>query len=139
MPRIRALILAGALAGGILWGQKKTAPKQETPKQQEPAEEDATLTAKPYAFNPLQAEKEIKVGNFYAKKGSWKAAAYRFREATKWNPGLAEAYYRLGEAEEKLNDPKAAQQAWAKFLELAPNDKRGEEIRKKTAATQARR
>ncbi len=123
----------------MLWAQKKTAPKQETPKQQEPAEEDATLTEKPYAFNPLQAQKEMKVGNFYAKKGSWKAAANRFREATKWNPGLAEAYYRLGEAEEKLNDSKLARQAWARFLELAPNDKRAEEIRKRTAGAQARR
>jgi tetratricopeptide (TPR) repeat protein len=126
-----ALILTSALAWGALLAQQK-APH---PKPQEPAEEDETLIPKKdYAFNPLQAEKELRTGNFYFKKGSYKAAAGRFTEATKWNPGMAEAYFRLGEAQEKLKDHKAAHDAWAKFLELAPQDKRAGEVRKKLAS-----
>jgi tetratricopeptide (TPR) repeat protein len=107
--------------------------KQEPPKQEEqiPPEEDEALAPKVYSFNPLQAEKELKIGNYYFRKGSFRAAAQRFREATKWNGNLAEAWLRLGEAEEKKNDKKAAGEAYAKYLELAPDAKNASEIRKK--------
>ncbi len=102
-------------------------------KPQEPPEEDESLATKEYSFNPIQAEKELKTGNFYFKKGSYKAAALRFREATRWNSGFAEAWLRLGETHEKLNDPTAARDAYAKFLALAPKHKRADEVRKKLA------
>jgi len=106
--------------------------QQAPPVAQEPPEEDATLVeAKEYTFNPLQAEKEVKTGNFYAKKGNHKAAAFRFREATKWNPGMAEAWLRLGESLEKRKDAKGAKEAYAKYLELAPDAKNVAAIRKK--------
>ena len=111
--------------------------RQQTPsppQTQEPPEEDETLIPKKYyPFNPLEAAKELKTGDFYFKKGKYKAAAGRFREATLWNPGFAEAYFRLGEAQEKLRDKKAAHEAYAKFLDLAPQDKRAAEVRNKLA------
>jgi Tfp pilus assembly protein PilF len=113
-----------------LWAGPLAAQRQ---KPAEPAEEDESLIPKEYAFNPLQAQKELKVGAFYFKKGSYRAAAHRFEEATKWDPGYAEAYLRLGEAQEKLKDRKAARQAYRKFLELAPEDKRAAEIKRKLA------
>jgi tetratricopeptide (TPR) repeat protein len=130
------LIAILALLGGVLGAQQAPPPKEQTPaKEQAPPEEDETLQAKKeYAFNPLQAEKEVKTGEFYFKKGSFKAAANRFLEATKWNPGLAEAYFWLGEAEQKLKDTTAAHEAWSKFLELAPDGKRAAEVKKKMAA-----
>lgn len=132
MPRIRRPILYFAFICGALWAGSPAAPQQAPPKEQAPPEEDETLQKpKEYSFNPLQAEKELRIGNFYFKKGSYKAAANRFREAAKWNPGYAEAYMRLGDAEEKLKDKKAARQAYAKFVELAPEDKRAEAIKKK--------
>jgi len=73
----------------------------------------------------------VRVGNYYFHKGSYKAAVDRFREATKWNPNFAEAYVRLGEAEEKQKDWPAAREAYEKFLQLAEDDKRGPDIRKK--------
>src|SRR6185369_8581606 len=94
-------------------------------------EEDETLTTqKEYGFNPLQATKEVQIGNFYFKKGSFRAAAQRFREATRWNPGDAEAWLRLGEASQKAKDPKAAKEAYAKYLELSPDAKNAAQIRK---------
>ena len=88
---------------------------------------------KEYSFNPLQAEHEVKIGNFYFHKGKYRAAEQRFREATRWNPNLAEAYVRLGEAAEKEKDWSAAREAYEKFVELAADDKRSPEIRKKLA------
>ena len=118
------------LASCALLAQQQTPP----PQTQEPPEEDETLVPKKdYPFNPLEAAKELKTGDFYFKKGKYKAAAGRFREATLWNPGFAEAYFRLGEAQEKLRDKKAAHEAYAKFLDLAPQDKRAAEVRNKLA------
>jgi tetratricopeptide (TPR) repeat protein len=127
------LIAALAAAGAVAAGQQKTPPKSQ-PKPtvpQEPPEEDESLKAKEYAFNPLQATKEIKVGEFYFKKKKYGAAAKRFEEASKWDPSSAEAFLRLGEAREKMKDPDGAKQAYAKYLELAPDAKNAAEIRKK--------
>ena len=96
-----------------------------------PPEEDTSLAVKEYAFNPLQAENELKIGNFYFKTGKYRSAAMRFREATKWNEGLSDAWLRLGETEEKLKDPKAAKEAYNKYLALAADAKNAAEIRKK--------
>jgi tetratricopeptide (TPR) repeat protein len=115
---------------------KSAGSKADKPSQvvvQEPPEEDEDLKPKEYSFNPLQATKELKVGDFYFKKGSYKAAARRFREATRWDPTSAHAFLRLGEAEEKLHDQKSARKAYAKYLELAPDAKDAEQIRKKLA------
>jgi tetratricopeptide (TPR) repeat protein len=115
--------------------QSKQAPKppaQQTV-EQEPPEEDANLKPEEYSFNPLQANKDLKIGMLYFKKGSYKAAAGRFREATKWNPNLAEAWLRLGEAEEKRKNAQDAKDAYARYLEVQPQAKDAVEIRKKIA------
>jgi tetratricopeptide (TPR) repeat protein len=106
--------------------------QRQKPPEQEPPEEDESLKApKEYTFNPLQAESEMKVGAYYFKKGSFKAAARRFEEATKWNPSLPEAFLRWGESLEKFGDRKGAKAAFAKFLELAPDAKEAKAVRKK--------
>lgn len=114
-----------------LWAAAAVALCQQKPA--EPPEEDETLAVREYSFNPLQAEKELRVGNFYFRKGSYRAAALRFREATRWNPRWAEAWLRLGEAQERLGEEKAAREAYEKFLELAPNHRRAGEVRRKLA------
>jgi tetratricopeptide (TPR) repeat protein len=112
-------------AAAGLWAQQAPA---SAPQEQEPPEEDTALTGtKEYAFNPLQAEKELKIGLFYAKKSSW----MRFREATRWNPGLAEAWLRLGECLERSKDKKGAREAFAKYLELEPEAKNAAEVKKR--------
>ncbi|MGO4879412.1 MAG: tetratricopeptide repeat protein [Bryobacteraceae bacterium] len=109
-------------------------PAAQQPAEQEPPEEDANLKPKDYAFNPLQANKELQVGMEYFKRGSYKAAAGRFREATKWNPNLPEAWLRLGEAEQKRKNRQDAKAAYEKYLELQPGAKDAAEVRKKIAS-----
>lgn len=120
---VRAWLIGLLLAAGL--------GAQHPPKPQEPPEEDESLATKEYAFNPLQAAKEVKVGEYYFKKKNYKAAALRFREATRWNPGFADAYLRLAESEEKLNDRASAKEAFAKYLELNPTARDADAIRKK--------
>jgi tetratricopeptide (TPR) repeat protein len=139
VPWIRGLFLNFAFICGSLAAWQQAPPKDQAPAKQQgeqapPEEDEALQPSKEYSFNPLQAEKELRIGIYYFKKGSYKAAANRFREAVKWNPGYAEAYLRLGEVEEKRKDRKAAREAYAKFVELAPEDKRAEGARKKLGA-----
>lgn len=122
------------LLNGAVWPQEKQPPKQQTkpqPQEQEPPEEDEGLKPKEYSFNPLEAERDLKVGNYYFKKGNFKGALSRFHEATLWNPTYAEAYLRLGDTEEKMKDKEAARAAYAKYLELQPDGKLAESIKKK--------
>jgi tetratricopeptide (TPR) repeat protein len=130
-----ALLGAGLIQGQTQPGKLKDRKKQEQieqqQKEQEPPEEDVGSTEKEYSFNPLQAQRELRTGNFYYKKGNYKAASRRFQEATKWDPSSAEAFLRLGQSQEKLKDQKAAHDAYAKYLDLAPDSKEAEVIRKK--------
>jgi Flp pilus assembly protein TadD len=105
-----------------MWGVALAqSPKPtETPKYEEPPEEDGSLAApKAYTFNPLQGQKEIATGDFHMKRGNFKGAAYRFREATLWDAANAEAHFKLGEASVKLKDSAAAREAFEKFIALS--------------------
>jgi len=133
-------VAVGFLVTGFLFAQddsglKKRPPDQSKSQQQEqePPEEDESLAPKTYSFNPLEAEKDLKVGLYYFKKGNYKASTSRFREATLWNPTFAEAFLRLGESEEKLKDKKAADEAYSKYLALSPDGKEADAVKKKLA------
>ena len=139
----RAFVPAVLLPFLLLAAQDKP---QDTPpaasdqsKYQEPAEEDTQENPKPkvYAFNPMQAQKELTVGNFYFKHGKYRAAQLRFDEATKWNPGFAEAWLRLGETAEKQNDTEAMRRAFERYLELDPQSKAAEAVRDKLKSLDA--
>jgi tetratricopeptide (TPR) repeat protein len=140
----RVPLLSAILACALSAQQDKDKPppkpktseeqKKAQQKEEEPPEEDESVKPKEYSFNPLEAEKDVKIGNYYFKKGNYKAALNRFREASRWNPSYAEAYLRLGESEEKLKDKAAAAEAYAKFLELAPDAKEAASVKKKLAA-----
>jgi len=73
----------------------------------------------------------MKIGAFYFKRSSFRAASMRFDEATKWNPALAEAWRMLGDARERLEDGPGAVTAYRKFLELAPESKQAAAVKKK--------
>ena len=124
----------------VAWAQQAPPPKEpdgpppaegQPPPDQPPPEEDKAKVQEEYSFNPLKSKKDVTVGEFYFKKNDFKAAAGRFREATKWNDGNAEAWLRLGDAEDKMHDAKAAREAWEKYLQVAPDAKNAAEVRRK--------
>jgi predicted TPR repeat methyltransferase len=68
----------------------------------------------------------------------------RYQAAVKWNPGYAEAFWKLGLAEQKLaaeesSQPEqrrmleAARQAFEKYLKLSPRGKKAKKARKQLA------
>jgi tetratricopeptide (TPR) repeat protein len=102
------------------------------PAEQEPPEEDEALKPEEFSLNPLEAQKNITAGDYYFKtKKNYNAAARRYLRATLWDPGSADAFLKLGESEEKLNDHAKSRAAYEKYLELAPTAKNSEAIRKK--------
>jgi tetratricopeptide (TPR) repeat protein len=103
------------------------APDSDLP----PDEDAATSGQETYSFNPLKAKKAIDIGTTYFKKGDYRAAASRYREATKWNEGNTDAWLWLGKAEEKRGQKNAAKSAYEKYLQLAGNSKNAGEVRKK--------
>jgi tetratricopeptide (TPR) repeat protein len=109
------------------------ATPQQAPDETNPPEEDASVAPKTYAFDPLEAQRCISIGNFYFKKGSkgYRAALGRYEDATKYDPNSAEAFFKVGEVEEKLNHKDAAKIAFARVVKIAPDSKFGKDARKK--------
>jgi tetratricopeptide (TPR) repeat protein len=111
----------GLLLFLILLGASPVFAQQADPPL--PPEEDESYAApREYGFNPLQAKKELTIGKFYFKKGSYKAAALRAQEALKWDDSLVEAYLMLGESRERMRDTDGARKAYQQYLELAADD-----------------
>ncbi|MGI8961733.1 MAG: tetratricopeptide repeat protein [Bryobacteraceae bacterium] len=107
---------------------------QQPPEEDNPPEEDASVAPKVYPLNPLESERNIKVGNFYMRQRTlrgYRAAIGRFEDATRYNPSSAEAFFRLGEAQEKLKNKDAAKTAFEKVLRLAPDSKLAHEAKKR--------
>jgi tetratricopeptide (TPR) repeat protein len=121
-------LLAGMLMGMALHAQEPKQPAAPAPQEQEPPEEDQSLKPEVFDFNPLQAAKEIDIGNQYGKRGKLNAAANRYQRATKFDPGSAEAFLRLGEAQEKLHLFAEARAAFTKYFELAKDAKDTKEV-----------
>jgi tetratricopeptide (TPR) repeat protein len=120
---------------------KPSAPQTNAPQSQTnpaqsnddlPPDEDASAAPKEkLAFNPVKSKRDVSVGDFYFKKGDFKAAVLRYSEATQYNDANAEAWLRLGEAQEKRDLPKDARTAYEKYLQLTPNAKNAAEIKKR--------
>ena len=115
--------------------KQSSADRQATPEQL-PPEEDAAAKAELYGFNPLKSKKDVTVGDFYLKtRKDAKAAATRYRSATKWNEGNAEAWLKLGEMDERgdVGNRGEAKLAYRKYLELAPDAKNAVEVKRRLA------
>jgi tetratricopeptide (TPR) repeat protein len=112
----------------------KSAPPDEVqsqaPGDESLPEEDESERKTDYTYNPLQAQHELSVGNFYFRNKKYNSALGRYSEATKWNPGWPEAYLKLGEAQAKLNQKAAARKAFGKVIQLSPDSKEAKEARK---------
>jgi tetratricopeptide (TPR) repeat protein len=87
--------------------------------------------AEPPPFDPLHAEKNIEVGNYYMKKGNYDAAIERFQEAARLKPNFARPYRLLGEAYEKKGDKAEAVKAYRKYLEILPAAEDASKIHKR--------
>src|SRR5256712_4869642 len=82
-------------------------------------------------WNPLRAEKDLEVGQYYMKKGDVDAAIDRFQDAALAKPGYAIPFRFLGEAQEKKGLKRDALKSYTRYLELYPRAEDKDKIEKK--------
>jgi tetratricopeptide (TPR) repeat protein len=137
MSRGWTLVLCALSFSALLPAQQKPAPADTETQQidpgQLPPDEDKANAKEEIVFNPVTSKHDVAVGDEYFKKGNFRAAAARYRDATKFNEGNADAWLRLGDAEDRMHDAKAAKEAWERYLQLAPEAKNAAEVKKKLA------
>jgi tetratricopeptide (TPR) repeat protein len=105
------------------------APKKPNgKKKQDSATQNATDQP---AWDPLRAEKDLEVGQYYMRKGDIDAAIDRFQDATTAKPGYAIPFRYLGDAQEKRGLRKQAIASYSRYLDLYPHAEDGDKIRKK--------
>ena len=94
---------------------------------------DAAIKSAPDqpAWDPLRAEKDLEVGQYYMKKGDLDAAIDRFQDAAAAKPGFAIPYRYLGEAQERKGQKREAIKSYTRYLDLYPRAEDGPKIRKK--------
>jgi tetratricopeptide (TPR) repeat protein len=94
---------------------------------------DAPTTSAPDqpSWDPLRAEKDLEVGQYYMRKGDLDAAIDRFEDAASAKPGFAIPYRYLGEAHEKKGQKRDAIKSYTRYLDLYPHAGDAAKIRKK--------
>jgi tetratricopeptide (TPR) repeat protein len=110
----------------------------DTPTPKKPDKKKKSDTATQNApdqpsWDPLRAEKDLEVGQYYMRKGDVDAAIDRFEDATTAKPGYAVPFRFLGEAQEKKGLKKQAIASYSRYLDLYPHAEDGDKIRKKIA------
>jgi tetratricopeptide (TPR) repeat protein len=92
-----------------------------------PGDKDANNAA---VESPQLAVKDTQVGTFYLKTGDYKGAYDRFVEATRVDPGNADAVFGLAESARRLNHRDEAIRNYRLYLSALPDGPRAKEARK---------
>ena len=82
-------------------------------------------------WDPLRAERDLQVGQYYMHKGDVDAAIDRFQDAALAKPGYAIPFRYLGEAQEKKGLKRDAIQSYTRYLDLYPQAEDKSKIEKK--------
>ncbi len=95
-----------------------------------------------HAWDPHQAAKDVEVGDFYYKRGNYRAAEARYRDALLYKESDAIATFRLAECLEKmgiLDDARAQYEGYLKILPHGPEAEKAEKgIARLKAETESR-
>src|ERR1700730_13654766 len=83
------------------------------------------------SWDPLRAEKDLEVGQYYMRKGDVDAAIDRFQDATTAKPGYAIPFRYLGEAQEKKGLKKQAIKSYQRYLDMVPHADDADKVRKR--------
>jgi tetratricopeptide (TPR) repeat protein len=82
-------------------------------------------------WDPLRAEKDLEVGQYYMRRGDLDAAIDRFQDAAEAKPGYGLPFRYMGEAQEKKGLKKQALKSYRRYLDLTPHAEDGAKIQKK--------
>ena len=88
---------------------------------------------KPKEFNPLEAERNFRVGDFYFKRKNYTAAIQRYLEAIEYQPNLVKAYEALTRAYERKGETEKARRVCLDFIQRNPNSPKKTEFESRLA------
>jgi len=131
---LAALFLGGAALLHAQASQSDEPVKPKANKQTDTATKNAEDQPK---WDPLRAEKDLEVGQYYMRIGKIDAAMDRFQDAIDAKPGYAVPFLYLGEAQEKKGMKRDAVKSYKRYLELYPHAEDKEKILKKIEKLQA--
>ncbi len=72
-------------------------------------------------WNPHKAQKDIEIGDYYAKQKNYRAAISRYREALEYKPKDALATFKLAEGLERVNAYQEARDNYEAYLIILPH------------------
>jgi tetratricopeptide (TPR) repeat protein len=94
---------------------------------------DVPEVEKEKVYNPLMAEKAVKVGNYYFKRKNYSAAIQRYLEALEYQPERVEAFDALGRAYEKNGEITKAIEIYRDYAAKKPDAPKTREFRSRIA------
>lgn len=129
----RMLLTAMLFAGAAALAQAQASQSDEPPKPKANKQTDAaTKNAEDQPkWDPLRAEKDLEVGQYYMRIGKIDAAMDRFQDAIEAKPGYAIPFLHLGEAQEKKGMKRDAIKSYTRYLELYPHAEDREKVLKR--------
>jgi len=125
---LAAIFFGGAAVLQAQAGQSDQPAKPKANKQTDTPTKSAEDQPK---WDPLRAEKDLEVGQYYMRIGKIDAAMDRFQDAIEAKPGYAVPFLYLGEAQEKKGMKRDAVKSYKRYLELYPHAEDKEKIQKK--------
>ena len=130
------LLLSGSLLRAQDPAPESSSKPADSPAPKKPDKKQKPDTATQNApdqpsWDPLRAEKDLEVGQYYMRKGDVDAAIDRFEDATTAKPGYAIPFRFLGEAQEKRGLKKEAIKSYSRYLDLFPHAGDADKIRRK--------
>ena len=121
--------MLAVLASGDVRAQSSSSKDAPKPK---PNTNTATQNAPDQpTWDPLRAEKDLQVGQYYLHKGDMDAAIDRFQDAAEAKPGYAIPFRFLGEAQERKGLKRDALKSYTRYLDLYPRAEDKDKIEKK--------
>ena len=96
----------------------------------EAAANGGTSVGEFHPWDPHKAAKDVEVGDYYFKRGNYRGAESRYREALHYKDNDAIATLRLAESLEKLGEMDEAADRYQGYLKILPDGPLAEEARK---------
>jgi tetratricopeptide (TPR) repeat protein len=115
------LLLALPVASAAQQKQPPPTPPPASPSPAPAASQVSSPQANTATYDPVSAEQDIEVGNFYMRKGDIDAAIIRFKDAIRLRSNFAKPRLLLAEAYEKKKDKASAVKYYKEYLQVFPD------------------
>jgi tetratricopeptide (TPR) repeat protein len=134
LRRIFAWLVPGILLTALIASPQSRGQKPGLIRDTDTAEgKDEPAVEAEKAYDPLMAEKIVKIGDFYLKRKNYAAAIQRYLEALQYQPNRTEAFAALGRAYEKQGDTAKAAEVYRDFINKNPDSPKTPEFRARLA------